>query len=147
MTTRRATASNDKALDAFMTTKFQIDAMLERLKALSDDHFETHPDEINWGDVGTLNHYASLLRQITDSAFKGANMPLDPAQRHQIEQDALTAAWEAERLAACDDAIALLREIADLERNADGDVILGADANGRNDLLSRITAFLAELDQ
>jgi hypothetical protein len=30
----------------------------------------THPDEINWGDVGTLNHYASLLRQITDSAFK-----------------------------------------------------------------------------
>ena len=37
---------------------------------LSDDHFETHPDEINWGDVGTLNHYASLLRQITDAAFK-----------------------------------------------------------------------------
>jgi hypothetical protein len=70
MTTRRANASNDKALDAFMTTKFQIDAMLERLKALSDDHFETHPDEINWGHVGTLNHYASLLRQITDSAFK-----------------------------------------------------------------------------
>ena len=70
MTTRRANATNDKALDAFMTTKFQIDTMLERLKALSDDHFETHPDEINWGDVGTLNHYASLLRQITDSAFK-----------------------------------------------------------------------------
>jgi hypothetical protein len=69
MTTRRAT-DNTKALDAFMTTKFQIDAMLERLKALSDDHFETHPDEINWGDVGTLNHYASLLRQITDAAFK-----------------------------------------------------------------------------
>ena len=69
MTTRRAT-DNAKALDAFMTTKFQIDAMLERLKALSDDHFETHPDEINWGGVGTLNHYASLLRQITDAAFK-----------------------------------------------------------------------------
>lgn len=46
MTTRRAT-DNAKTLDAFMTTKFQIDAMLERLKALSDDHFETHPDEIN----------------------------------------------------------------------------------------------------
>ena len=70
MTTRRANVSNDKVLDAFMTSKFQIDAMLERLKALSDDHFETHPDEINWGQVGTLNHYASLLRQITDSAFK-----------------------------------------------------------------------------
>ena len=70
MTTRRANASSDKALDAFMTTKFQIDAMLKRLQALSDNHFENHPDEINWGHVGTLNHYASLLRQITDSALK-----------------------------------------------------------------------------
>jgi hypothetical protein len=69
MTTRRAT-ENSKALNAFMTTKLQIHDMLARLTALSDDHFEAHPDEINWGDVGTLNHYASLLRQITDSAFK-----------------------------------------------------------------------------
>ena len=74
-------------------------------------------------------------------------MPLDPAQRHQIEQDAITAAWEAERLAACDDAIALLREVANLERDDDGDVILGADADRHNDLLSRITAFLAAHDQ
>ena len=74
-------------------------------------------------------------------------MPLDPAQRHQIEQDAITAAWEAELLAACDNSIALLREIADLQTDDDGDVILGADANGHNDLLSRITAFLAEHDQ
>jgi hypothetical protein len=71
-------------------------------------------------------------------------MSLDPAQRHQIEQDALTAAWEAERLAACDDAIALLREIADLQTDDDGDVILGADASGHNDLLARINAFLSE---
>ena len=42
-------------------------------------------------------------------------MPLDPAQRQQIEQDAYTAAWEAQHLAACDAAIALLRKIADLE--------------------------------
>ena len=81
MTTRRATDNGEtgsatssrnrsNALDAFMTTTFQIDAMLERLKGLSDDHFETHPDEINWGHVGTLNHYANLLRQITDAAFQ-----------------------------------------------------------------------------
>ncbi|WP_426034891.1 hypothetical protein [Cypionkella sp. TWP1-2-1b2] len=70
MTTRRVTASNDKALDAFMITKLQIDAMLERLKALSDDHFETSPDEIHWGHVGTLNHYRAKLREIADSAFK-----------------------------------------------------------------------------
>ena len=69
MTTRRAT-DNAKALDAFMATKFQIDAMLERLKGLSDDHFETRPDEINWGHVGTLNHYSAKLREITDMAFR-----------------------------------------------------------------------------
>ena len=67
---RRAAQPNDKALDAFIAAKAESDAKLERLKALSDDHFETHPDEINWGHVGTLKHYAGLLRQITDSAFK-----------------------------------------------------------------------------
>ena len=74
-------------------------------------------------------------------------MPLDPAQRHQIEQGAITAAWAAERLAACDDAVALLSEIADLERDHDGDVILGADETGCNDLMSRIAAFLADHNQ
>jgi hypothetical protein len=69
MTTRRATATNDNALAAFVAAKAEIDARLERLKGLSDDHFHANPDEIHWGDVGTLNHYSSLLRQITDIAF------------------------------------------------------------------------------
>ena len=68
MNTRRTT-DNTSALNAFLAVKIEIDAMLARLKTLSDDHFDTDPDAINWGDVGTLNHYASLLRQITDSAF------------------------------------------------------------------------------
>ncbi|MCC5968251.1 MAG: hypothetical protein JJU24_19240 [Natronohydrobacter sp.] len=67
--TRRAN-DNTKALDAFLAAKTEIDAMLERLAALSADHFETHPDEIHWGHVGTLNHYRDRLREITDSAFK-----------------------------------------------------------------------------
>ena len=67
--TRRAT-TNTKALDAFIAAKTELDAMLERLAALSADHFETNPDEINWGHVGTLNHYSAKLREITDSAFK-----------------------------------------------------------------------------
>ena len=67
MTKSRNTAS---ALDAFIAKKAEIDAMLERIKALSDDHFDTSPDEINWGHVGTLEHYASLLKRITDAAFK-----------------------------------------------------------------------------
>ena len=74
-------------------------------------------------------------------------MPLDPPQRHQIEQDMITDAWEAERLTARDAAIALLREIADQERDDDGDVIIGTDADGHNDLMWRISAFLAANDQ
>ena len=63
---------NDKqtALDAFMARKAEIDTMLERLKALSDNHFDVSPDDINWGHVGTLAHYAELLKRITDVAFK-----------------------------------------------------------------------------
>ena len=58
-----------KAFGAAMAAGKKIDATLARLTSLSNDHFETNPDEINWGAVGTLTHYASLLRQITDSAF------------------------------------------------------------------------------
>ena len=64
------TGKNTKAIDAFIARKTEIDAMLERLRALSDDHFCIAPDEINWGHVGTLAHYAELLKRITDSAFK-----------------------------------------------------------------------------
>ena len=67
--TQRAT-DNTKAINAFIAAMAEIDAMLERLAALSADHFATSPDEIHWGYVGTLKHYAGLLRQITDSAFK-----------------------------------------------------------------------------
>ncbi|KND17269.1 hypothetical protein ADZ37_19355 [Pannonibacter phragmitetus] len=67
-------------------------------------------------------------------------MPIDPAQRHKIEQDAITAAWEAERLTTCDAAIALLRD-------DDGDVIIGADADGHTDFMSRLKAFLVQHDQ
>jgi len=58
------------ALDTFIAKKAEIDAMLTRLQALSDDHFNVAPDDVNWGHVGTLSDYATLLKRITDSAFK-----------------------------------------------------------------------------
>ena len=58
------------ALDAYIAKKIEIDTMLDRLKALSDDHFNVSSDEVDWGHVGTLAHYAELLKRITDSAFK-----------------------------------------------------------------------------
>jgi hypothetical protein len=61
---------NAQALDAFIARKVEIDAMLARLTALSDEHFDVHPDEVHWGHVGTLAQYAELLKRITDSAFR-----------------------------------------------------------------------------
>jgi hypothetical protein len=67
--TEKARRNKEAALAAFIGKKAEIDEMLARLQALRDDHFNAHPDEVNWGHVGTLEHYASLLKRITDSAF------------------------------------------------------------------------------
>ena len=62
--------SNDKALAAFLTRKAEIDTMLARLQALSDEHFEASPDEIHWGHVGDLADISKNLREICDRAFQ-----------------------------------------------------------------------------
>ena len=62
--------SKEEALAAFVSKKAEIDTMLTRLQALSDDHFNYSPDEIDWGRVGNLGYYAELLKRVTDSAFK-----------------------------------------------------------------------------
>jgi hypothetical protein len=62
--------SKQQALAAFVQRKTEIDTMLSRLQALSDDHFGYGPDDITWDHVGTLGYYAELLKRVTDSAFK-----------------------------------------------------------------------------
>jgi hypothetical protein len=63
------TRLSEQALAAFISKKAEIDTMLTRLQALSDDHFNYSPDEIIWCHVGTLGYYAELLRRVTNSAF------------------------------------------------------------------------------
>ncbi len=65
----KARRNREAALNAFIGKKAEIAEMLARLQSLSDEYFNCHPDEVNWGHVGTLEHYASLLKRITDSAF------------------------------------------------------------------------------
>lgn len=62
--------TNDAALVSFISAKTELDAMLERLAALSADHFGRSPEDVNWGDVGMLEHYRARLREITDMAFR-----------------------------------------------------------------------------
>ena len=47
----------------------QRSTMLARLSALSDDHFNCAPDDVDWSHVGTLALYANMLKEITDAAF------------------------------------------------------------------------------
>ena len=68
-TQKKTTKSNDDALAAFVAKRGEIDAMPTRLRALGDDHFGVAPDEVTWGDVGTLEHHAELLKRMTDMAF------------------------------------------------------------------------------
>jgi hypothetical protein len=65
----QASRSNADALVAFVSKKAEVDSMLTRLQALSDDHFGYSPDEVTWAHVGTIEHYAELLKRITDTAF------------------------------------------------------------------------------
>jgi hypothetical protein len=68
-TRTQITKSNTDALATFVSRKAEIDAMLTRLQKLSADHFGHASDEVTWAHVGTLEHYASALKRITDMAF------------------------------------------------------------------------------
>ena len=65
----RARLNKEAALAAFIAKKSEIDERLARLQALSDEHFHCHRDEVGWATVGSLEHYANLLKRISDSAF------------------------------------------------------------------------------
>jgi hypothetical protein len=61
--------NNMAARAAFIARKFEIDAILARLAALSAEHFNCAPNEITWADVGTLGSYLEHLREVSDAAF------------------------------------------------------------------------------
>jgi len=46
----KARRNKEAARAAFVAKKAEIDPMLARLQALSDDHFNCAPDSLNWGD-------------------------------------------------------------------------------------------------
>ncbi len=72
MTDRQAhTARNqEQSLEAFLTKKAEFDALLANLQRMSDDHFGAGPETALWGHVGTLEHWNSRLREVTDAYFK-----------------------------------------------------------------------------
>ncbi|MCE8540120.1 hypothetical protein KBY27_21870 [Ruegeria pomeroyi] len=65
----KARRNREAALAAFIAKKAEIDVMLARLQALSDDHFGFDPEAINWGSVGSIASVAEDLGHVTDFLF------------------------------------------------------------------------------
>ncbi len=65
----KARRNKDAALAAFIGNKAEIDELLARLQALSDEHFNVSPEEVNWSHVGSLTHIAERLRELCAFAF------------------------------------------------------------------------------
>lgn len=61
--------NKDQALSAFLARKHHIDEMLKRLQDASDNHFDTDPDKITWGDAGSLGYIEKQLQIIVDFTF------------------------------------------------------------------------------
>lgn len=76
-----AAADAPTALDAFVETKAEIDAALERIRDASEEHFDLSPDDIDWGHVGDVRDYAGRLKEITDKIFKEGEFA-EPATGH-----------------------------------------------------------------
>ena len=64
MTTTSKT--NDAALAAFMAGKAEIDALLARIAAASEDHFGTNPERVSWAGAGSLGFVTERLKEITE---------------------------------------------------------------------------------
>ena len=63
------TPPNNQALHFFMDKKESIDAMLERLKGLSAEHFGQNPGAVTWSDVADIGYLDNMLKTISDRVF------------------------------------------------------------------------------
>lgn len=66
---RSRKASRQQALEAFKTNKREFQEMLARLAKHAKMNFDVREGEVNWGTVGNIVEYNTLLRRITDSCF------------------------------------------------------------------------------
>lgn len=72
--------NQQRACDRFIEHTARIDAILKRLQGACDDHFGTHPEEINWGDTGFIADIVSDLEDISDRVFKEGEYSQENAQ-------------------------------------------------------------------
>ena len=54
------------ALDAFMSEHAEVRETLQEITDAVNDHCGTDPDNVNWGDVGSMSQLARDLGEIRD---------------------------------------------------------------------------------
>ena len=66
--TKRTKSPQPTADGAFAIGTSLLTEKLERLSALAADHFNTDPDDLNWGHVGSLRYIEGLVAQALEHA-------------------------------------------------------------------------------
>ena len=61
--------TNTKAQAAFVQRNTEVTNLLARLTQEADNHFGADFDTINYGDVGSLDHIAEVLKELSDQVF------------------------------------------------------------------------------
>jgi hypothetical protein len=56
----------EKAADRFAVRKQEFDALLDRLKAYSENNFGVKPDDINWNHVGSIGFGIDRLTDVAE---------------------------------------------------------------------------------
>ena len=64
-------ASNQpRSLAAFVAAKAEFDGLVADLQRMSADHFGADPEAVLWGTTASLEHWNSLLAQVTDAHYR-----------------------------------------------------------------------------
>ena len=57
-------SNHEGALAAFIASKAEIDALVARIAAATNDHFGVNPEHVTWADVGSLGFVTERLKEI-----------------------------------------------------------------------------------
>jgi hypothetical protein len=63
-------ANQQRSQAAFLAPKQRFDAMVAEVQQMSADHFGADPEVVLWAANGSVEHWNSLLAQVTAAYFQ-----------------------------------------------------------------------------
>jgi hypothetical protein len=58
----------NKAQQTYAAQVIKMQEMIAMLQSQVDDHFGANPDDVNWGDVGSLERKLQMMNEIVGGA-------------------------------------------------------------------------------